>query len=116
MPSPLRRLLPATAVGAALLATAACADPGRSVSSSDLCGRARSLQAVTDDQGDRAYAAHLGDWHTLLDLTKNAADGKLAAWGKRIDQQDRNAANYYQPLDHLMVYTCRGNADALNRD
>ncbi|MFD7920103.1 hypothetical protein ACFV3R_12870 [Streptomyces sp. NPDC059740] len=43
-----------------------------------------------------------------------AQDAHLAEYGKLVEQNYRNAGNYYIPLSRIIDYACEGDADALD--
>lgn len=97
-----------TAVGAVALVMFAGACGGKSVTASDICGVARPLRIQVADNGAPAYAAHIDEWHKLIDMTKNAEDSELAKFGELVDKKSRNSVNYYSPLHQIEEAACDG--------
>lgn len=77
-----------------------------SVSSSDICGKARPLLTLVANSGPKGYAEHMDEWHRLLDMAKNAEDPALAEFAARADEKSRNDGNYYSPLNQIMLASC----------
>lgn len=97
----------------ALSTLSACGAPA--VSSSDICGKARPLLTLVANSGPEGYAEHMDEWHSLLDMAKDAEDAKLAEFAALADERSRNDGNYYSPLNQIMRASCGGKEPDLDK-
>ncbi|GGS90258.1 hypothetical protein GCM10010206_61290 [Streptomyces cinerochromogenes] len=83
------------------------------VSNQEICNQATPLRAQVADTDTATYAAHIGEWRNVVDLTMRASDARLARYGRFADQHYRNLGNYYIPLSNIIDYSCGGDASGI---
>ncbi|MEW2297556.1 hypothetical protein ABZ719_33460 [Streptomyces sp. NPDC006743] len=83
------------------------------VSNQEICDQATPLRAQVADTDAATYAAHISEWRSVVDLSKQASDARLAKYGRFADRNYRNVGNYYIPLSDIIDYSCRGEASGI---
>lgn len=109
---PVRTLI---GVGTIALALGLSACGSQSISSSDICGKARPLRMQVADTDAATYGAHADEWHQLIDRAKEADNPDLAEFAKLVDEKSRNIGNYYIPLAQIERTACEGDKPNENK-